>query len=166
MPRPLQLKFEIAFPMKWANYLNDRGLIEPPMFDKPDFGSFRREKMKESLEGRHNAKWNEDSPPTPIPRGVTGQFIRSRDGRILVSKNAAPQLPRRFTVPMRTKQNKVEPMNKLSQKGLSLLFSVFSPCGRARIVHLLRYQRFAVLQYSFTFECLANGRIELVKYPG
>jgi hypothetical protein len=51
-------------------------------------------------------------------------------------------------------------------KGLGRLFSIFSPCRRTRFAHLLRYQRLAVLQYSFTSECLANERIEFVKYPG
>lgn len=41
-----------------------------------------------------------------------------------------------------------------------------SPYGRARFDHLQRCHGFAVLEYSFTRERHANGRIELVKYPG
>jgi len=31
---------------------------------------------------------------------------------------------------------------------------------------LLRYQGLAVVYYGYALECLANGRLALVKYPG
>ncbi len=47
-----RLDYEMEFVMKWANYLNDKGLLDPPLFEKPDFGSFKREKMSDALEVR------------------------------------------------------------------------------------------------------------------
>jgi hypothetical protein len=41
-----------------------------------------------------------------------------------------------------------------------------SPFGRAAFVHLLRYHGLAVPKYSFAPECLANERMQLVKYAG
>ena len=41
-----------------------------------------------------------------------------------------------------------------------------SPFGRVAFAHLLRYQGLAVPKYSFAPECLANERMQLVKYAG
>jgi hypothetical protein len=41
-----------------------------------------------------------------------------------------------------------------------------SPLGRAAFAHLPRYQELAVPKYSCAPECLANERMQLVKYAG
>jgi hypothetical protein len=42
----------------------------------------------------------------------------------------------------------------------------YSPLWRAAFAHLGRYQGVAVQKYSFLPECLANERMQLVKYSG
>jgi hypothetical protein len=49
-------------------------------------------------------------------------------------------------------------MTKMAQK--------YSPLGRAAFAHLRRYQELAVPKYSCAPECLANERMQLVKYAG
>jgi hypothetical protein len=42
----------------------------------------------------------------------------------------------------------------------------YSPVRRAAFAHLRRYQELAVPKYGYAPECLANERMQLVKYAG